>query len=210
MNKEAKHSDAKRPKENQEIIALRKAMSKALEEKRYEHTLGVAYTAAALAMRYGQNVHKAQTAGLLHDCAKNLTNEKRVDICRKNNIPINAAEEENPFLLHAKVGSYLAQKKYGISDREILDAITYHTTGRPDMTVMDKIIYIADYIEPGRSQAPGLPEVRRLAFTDLDDCLFRILGDTLDYLTASKMEIDEATRQTYDYYKSLREQNTER
>mgnify|MGYP002552710395 CR=1 FL=1 len=71
MNKEAKHSDAKRPKENQEIIALRKAMSKALEEKRYEHTLGVAYTAAALAMRYGQNVHKAQTAGLLHDCAKN-------------------------------------------------------------------------------------------------------------------------------------------
>ena len=201
MNKEAKHSDAKRPKENQEIIALRKAMSKALEEKRYEHTLGVAYTAAALAMRYGQNVHKAQMAGLLHDCAKNLTNEKRVDICRKNNIPINAAEEKNPFLLHAKVGSYLAQKKYGISDREILDAITYHTTGRPDMTVMDKIIYIADYIEPGRSQAPGLPE---------DDCLFRILGDTLDYLTASKMEIDEATRQTYDYYKSLREQNTER
>ena len=93
---------------------------------------------------------------------------------------------------------------------EILDAITYHTTGRPDMTVMDKIIYIADYIEPGRSQAPGLPEVRRLDFTDLDDCLFRILGDTLDYLTASKMEIDEATRQTYDYYKSLREQNTER
>ena len=203
MNKEAKHSDAKRPKENQEIIALRKAMSKALEEKRYEHTLGVAYTAAALAMRYGQNVHKAQTAGLLHDCAKNLTNEKRVDICRKNNIPINAAEEKNPFLLHAKVGSYLAQKKYGISDQEILDAITYNTTGRPDMTVMDKI-------EPGRSQAPGLPEVRRLAFTDLDDCLFRILGDTLDYLTASKMEIDEATRQTYDYYKSLREQNTER
>ena len=101
MNKEAKHSDAKRPKENQEIIALRKAMSKALEEKRYEHTLGVAYTAAALAMRYGQNVHKAQTAGLLHDCAKNLTNEKRVDICRKNNIPINAAEE-NPSLRQIK------------------------------------------------------------------------------------------------------------
>lgn len=205
MNKEAKHS-----KESQEIIALRKAMSKALEEKRYEHTLGVAYTAAALAMRYGQDVRKAQTAGLLHDCAKNLTNEKRVEICRKNNIPVNAAEEKNPFLLHAKVGSYLARKKYGITDPEILDSITYHTTGRPAMTEMDKIIYIADYIEPGRSQAPRLPEVRRLAFTDLDECLFCILRDTLDYLSASKMEIDEATLQTYDYYKSLREQNTER
>ena len=192
------------------VIEIRKHLKKKLDPMRFEHTLGVSYTCQALAMRYGYDLDKAELAGLLHDCAKNLTNEKRLDICRKNNIPINAAEEKNPFLLHAKVGSYLAQKKYGISDREILDAITYHTTGRPDMTVMDKIIYIADYIEPGRSQAPGLPEVRRLAFTDLDDCLFRILGDTLDYLTASKMEIDEATRQTYDYYKSLREQNTER
>ena len=107
------------------------------------------------------------------------------------------------FLLHAKVGSYLAQKKYGISDQEIPGCHHLPYNRPPDMTVMDKIIYIADYIEPGRSQAPGLPEVRRLAFTDLDDCLFRILRGYSDYLTASKMEIDEATRQTYDYYKSL-------
>ena len=197
-------------KQTQEIMTLRKAMAKALEEKRYEHTLGVAYTAASLAMCYGQDVYQAQVAGLLHDCAKNYTNEKRISICKKNGIPINAAEQKNPFLLHAKVGSFLAREKYGVNDKAILDAITYHTTGRPNMSTLDKIIYIADYIEPGRRQASGLPEVRQLAFISLDDCLFRILKDTLDYLHASKMEIDMSTQQTYDYYKSLREQNTER
>lgn len=190
-------------KQIQEIMTLRKAMAKALEEKRYEHTLGVAYTAAALAMCYGQDVYQAQVAGLLHDCAKNYTNEKRINICKKNGIPMNDAEQKNPFLLHAKVGSFLAREKYGVKDKEILDAITYHTTGRPCMSTLDKIIYIADYIEPGRRQAPGLPEVRQLAFTSLDDCLFRILKDTLDYLHASKMEIDMSTQQTYDYYKML-------
>ena len=83
MNKETKNS-----METQEILTLRKAMEKALEGKRYEHTLGVAYTAASLAMCYGQDVHKAQVAGLLHDCAKNYTNEKRINICRKNGIPM--------------------------------------------------------------------------------------------------------------------------
>lgn len=81
-------------KQTQEIMTLRKAMAKALEEKRYEHTLGVAYTAASLAMCYGQDVYQAQVAGLLHDCAKNYTNEKRISICKKNGIPINAAEQK--------------------------------------------------------------------------------------------------------------------
>lgn len=190
-------------KENHEIIRLRKEMEKALETKRYEHTLGVAYTAANLAMCHGCDIRKAQIAGLLHDCAKNLSNEKRLHICHKHNIPINAAEEKNPFLLHAKVGSYLAKKDYGIEDPEILDSITWHTTGRPGMTTLDKIIYIADYIEPGRNQAPNLDEVRKLAFQDLDKCLFKILTDTLEYLGSSDMEIDESTQQTYDYYAVL-------
>lgn len=192
-------------KENSEMISLRREMEKALESKRYEHTLGVAFTAASLAMCHGADMRKAQTAGLLHDCAKNLTNEKRLTICRKNGIQISDAEQKNPFLLHAKVGSYLAKEKYGIKDREILDAITCHTTGRPAMTTLDKIIYISDYIEPGRCQAPNLSLVRQLAFQDLDECLFQILKDTLEYLSASGMEIDAATEETYLYYKSLRE-----
>lgn len=192
-----------------EMIHLRKEMEKILENKRYEHTLGVAYTAVSLAMRYGYDIKKAQIAGLLHDCAKNLSNEKRLHICRKHNIEINPAEEKNPFLLHAKVGSYLAKKEYAVADQEILDAITWHTTGRPGMTMLEKIIYIADYIEPGRNQAPNLDLIRKLAFEDLDECLYQILKDTLDYLNASGMEIDSSTRETFDYYKEQRGKNHE-
>ncbi|HJA93856.1 MAG TPA: bis(5'-nucleosyl)-tetraphosphatase (symmetrical) YqeK [Candidatus Eisenbergiella merdipullorum] len=188
-----------------DLTELRKCMEKELDPKRYEHTLGVAYTAAALAMRYGADIKKVQTAGLLHDCAKNLTNEKLIRTCHKHNIAINAAEQKNPSLLHAKVGSFLAWHKYGIEDREILDAIMWHTTGKPEMRLLDKILYIADYIEPGRNQAPNLPQARKLAFVDLDGCLFLILRDTLAYLSASKTEIDPMTQQTYDYYRNEKE-----
>ena len=180
-------------------------MEHELDPRRYEHTLGVAYTAAALAMRYGADMKKAQIAGLLHDCAKNLSSEKQIRTCHKHSIAINAAEQKNPSLLHAKVGSFLAWHKYGIEDREILDAITWHTTGKPEMRLLDKILYIADYIEPGRNQAPNLPQARKLAFEDLDECLFLILRDTLAYLTASKAEVDPMTQQTYEYYRAERE-----
>ena len=96
-----------------DIRKIRKAMEKALDPKRYEHTLGVAYTAAALAMRYGEDINNAILAGMLHDCAKCLTNEKRLIICEKYNIAISDAERKNPYLLHAKVGSFLAMKNMG-------------------------------------------------------------------------------------------------
>ncbi len=196
---------AKEKKPGADLSVLRRCMERRLEPKRYEHTLGVAYTAAALAMRYDADPLKAQIAGLLHDCAKNLTHEKQLHICKKQGIAVNVAEKKNPSLLHAKVGSFLAWHKYGIEDREILDAITWHTTGKPDMRLLDKILYIADYIEPARNQAPNLPQARRLAFEDLDECLFLILRDTLAYLSASKAEIDPMTQQTYEFYRAEKE-----
>ena len=189
----------------EELKDIQKDLSKKLKKERYEHTIGVMYTAASLAMCYGEDVQKALTAGLLHDCAKNLSSEKQIRTCHKHSIAINAAEQKNPSLLHAKVGSFLAWHKYGIEDREILDAITWHTTGKPEMRLLDKILYIADYIEPGRNQAPNLPQARKLAFEDLDECLFLILRDTLAYLTASKAEVDPMTQQTYEYYRAERE-----
>ena len=101
-----------------DLKKIRKAMEKELDPKRYEHTLGVAYTAASLAMCYGADLNSALIAGMLHDCAKCLSNEKKISICKKHDLPINPAEEKNPFLLHAKVGSYLASKKYGVTDPE--------------------------------------------------------------------------------------------
>ncbi len=184
---------------------IRKAMEKTLDAKRFEHTLGVAYTAAALAMRYGYDIQKAQTAGMLHDCAKCMSNEKRLNICAKHNIAVNEIERRNPFLLHAKVGSYIAMQKYNIHDSDIINAILNHTTGRPDMSLLEKIVYVADYIEPGRKQAPNLGEIRRLAFEDLDVALFRILKDTLVYLNQVDGETDPMTQKTYEFYKNYME-----
>lgn len=183
---------------------LRKQMEKVQDEKRYEHTLGVAFTAASLAMRYGADVKQAQVAGLLHDCAKCMTNEERLSICKKNKLEVTPVEKANPFLLHAKVGAFLAKEKYGIQDEEILSAVRFHTTGRPNMTLLEKIVFTADYIEPSRKTAPNLDEVRTLAFQNLDMALCKILSETLDYLDTVDQEIDPMTKKTYDYYNGER------
>ena len=185
--------------------ALRKQMEKVQDEKRYEHTLGVAFTAASLAMRYGADVKQAQVAGLLHDCAKCMTNEERLSICKKNKLEVTPVEKANPFLLHAKVGAFLAKEKYGIQDEEILSAVRCHTTGRPNMTLLEKIVFTADYIEPSRKTAPNLDEVRTMAFQNLDIALCKILSDTLNYLDTVDQEIDHMTKETYHYYNGERE-----
>lgn len=183
-----------------ELSKIRKAMEKSLDPKRYEHTLGVEYTAAALAMRYDAPIGNARLAGLLHDCAKCLSNDKRLAICEKHNISVSDIERRNPYLLHAKVGSFLAMHEYGVTDPDVINAILNHNTGRPGMSLLEKIIYVADYIEPGRKQAPNLQEIRKLAFMNLDHALLRILEDTLSYLKNSGSEIDPMTEKTYLYY----------
>ena len=188
-------------KKSDQLRKLRKEMEKLQDARRFEHTLGVEFTSAALAMRYGASVRDAQTAGLLHDCAKCLTDRERVSICQKNNISMTELEMENPFLLHAKVGAFLARERYGVTDQDILNAIHNHTTGRPGMSLLEKIVFIAEYMEPGRSHAPNLEEIRCMAFADLDRTLLKILGDTLDYLDSGNGDVDPMTRKTWEYYK---------
>ena len=187
------------------IEKIKNKISRRQDGIRFEHTVGVMYTAASLAMCYGADMEKAYLAGLLHDCAKHYSGEKKLDLCKKYNIPISDAELENPGLLHAKLGAYLAEHKYDIHDQEILDSIIWHTTGRPDMTLMDKIVYIADYIEPNRNQAPNLAHFRQLAFEDIDECLYQILEASLAYLKTRNEVIDPMTEQTYLYYKNWKE-----
>ena len=103
------------------------------------------------------------------------------------------------------MGAYIAKEKYDIEDTEILDAIACHTTGKPAMTLLEKIIYISDYIEPMRNKASNLEEVRKMAFVDLDEALFKILSDTLVYLEKSSKKMDPMTMQTYEYYRAQRE-----
>lgn len=198
-------SDGARPDKlkSDQLRKLRSEMEKVQDAKRFEHTLGVEFISAALAMRYGAPVGSAQLAGLLHDCAKCLTDKERVDICRKNDLPMSELERANPFLLHARVGAYLAEKKYKVKDQDIINAIRNHTTGRPEMSLLEKIVFIADYIEPGRKHAPNLEEVRSLAFTNLDQALFKILSDTLEYLEGGNGDVDPMTRRTWEYYREI-------
>lgn len=180
---------------------IRKKVKKSQDKERFEHTVGVMYTAASLAMAHSCDMEKAMLAGLLHDCAKCIPNDEKIKICEENHIIISSIEYENPSLLHAKLGALLAETEYGVKDPQILHAIKVHTTGEPDMSLLDKIIYIADFIEPNRDKAPNLSIVRELAFHDLDTCMARILRDTLTYLINGGGSIDPATQITYEFYK---------
>ncbi len=189
-----------------DLKKIRKAMEKALDARRYEHTLGVEYTAAALAMCHGASIKNAQLAGLLHDCAKCLSDEKRLSLCEKHNISVNDIERRNPSLLHAKVGSFLAMEEYNVTDPDVIHAILNHTTGRPGMSLLEKIVFVADYIEPGRNKAVNLDEIRKLAFANLDMAMIRILEDTLQYLEECGGDIDPMTRKTYEFYRTGKEE----
>lgn len=184
-----------------QLDEIRKKVKKHLDKNRYRHTISVMHCAAALAMRYDVDMKKAMLAGLLHDCAKCIPAKEKFALCRKYKIPVSKVEEENPSLLHAKIGAVLAKEKYHITDKEICHAIEVHTTGCPAMSLLDKIIYIADFIEPYRFEAPNLPQLRKLAFTDIDLCLRKMLHDSLEYLYSKKAPVDPMTEKTYLYYK---------
>lgn len=188
---------------DEQIHAIEKELKKELTKERFEHTRGVMYTSACLAMRYGCDMRKAMLAGLLHDCAKHIPNEKKLKLCKKNHIELTQAELDNPSLIHAKLGAFLAKNQYDIEDSDILHAIRVHTTGAPEMNLLDKIIFLADYIEPNRNKAKNLSIIRELAFQDIDKAILQNLSDTLRYLDENKEKgsIDPMTLQTYEYYK---------
>ena len=182
------------------IAEIKHSLQSRLSERRYEHTLGVEYTCCALAMRYGADMEQARLAGLLHDCAKHYSGEKLIKKCAEYQLSMNEYEKAFPELLHAKVGANLARTKYGIEDKAVLDAIDCHTTGKPNMNLLEKILYVADYMEPNRDRAPRLNEIRTLAFSDLDACLLMILSGTLNYLKSTGSVIDPQTEATYEFY----------
>lgn len=189
-----------------EFETIQEKLKTSLDKLRYEHTLGVMYTAGCIAMAHRFDVKKAMLAGLLHDCAKCMTHEERLLLCEKYNVQVTASELENKALLHAKAGAIIAKIEYDITDENILHAIAVHTTGEPDMNMLDKIIYIADYIEPGRDKAPNLELVRSLAYKDLDVCMAQILYDTLNYLQTRGGSIDPTTELTYHFYEKYRKE----
>ena len=172
----------------EELLHIKKELSKKLKKERFEHTVGVMYTSASLAMR------------LLHDCGKYCSAKEQLKLCEKYKITLTDLEHSMPALIHAKLGAYLAENEYGIKDREVLDAITYHTTGRPEMTMLEKILYIADYIEPNRREIPGLSKIRQIVFQNIDQAICLSSERTIRYLEDNGNKIDPMTIKTYEFY----------
>lgn len=163
-----------------------------MSPQRLIHTLGVEETAIKLAQKYGGPIRSAQVAALLHDCSKDLPGKVLLKKAQDSGIIFGEVEANYPDLLHGPVGSVVAKEEYGVADFFILHAISVHTTGCPRMTLLDKIIYIADYIEPNRD-FPGVDDLRNLAWRDLDKCLMLSFNRTLFYLIEGGKPIHQNT-----------------
>lgn len=177
-------------------------LEKHLKPERFRHSLGVAYTAASIAMAFGADISTAYRAGLLHDCAKGYSLKDQEFLCKKYGIVLDSTLRQSPQLMHSALAPYVARDDYGENSKEIMDAIEYHTTGKPEMTLLEQIIFVADYIEPNRKLIPGLTQVRKMTFVDLNRCTAEILKNTIVYLEKNNQKIDHRTIETYEYYQT--------
>lgn len=171
-------------------------IKKHLPEHRYIHTIGVTDTAISLAKQFGANESKAELAGIFHDYAKYRPKEEMVEIIQSEQLPEDLLLF-NSELWHAPVGAYLVKKEIGITDEEILQAIRSHTTGRAGMTTLEKVIMLADYIEPNRS-FPGVDDVREVAKDDLDKALVMSIQNTIKFLLNKNALVYPQTVETYN------------
>lgn len=178
------------------IDEIKEDLKNTLSERRYIHSLGVMEMAVELAKIYNVDEKKAELAGLLHDNAKEMTAEELLKYVADNNIEITEVERINTKILHGKVGADIAKKKYGIS-REIQEAIEYHTTTNPNMTTLDKIVFVADKIELNRkSDTYNIDAERELAKRDLDGAVIFIINSNITSLIAKDKLINEESIQT--------------
>lgn len=163
-----------------DITEIEQRIKRALDKKRYEHSLGVANEAREMALRLGADEDKAYLAGLLHDCAKCMSMEEYKALSLKYNVELDDITLNCPPVIHAPIGAAVAEYEYNITDSEILDAIRYHTVARENMTLLDKIIYLADMTEPGRD-FDGVDEIRALAALDILNAYKRAVARSLIY-----------------------------
>ena len=171
-----------------ELQEIRSRLSERIKRKRLSHTMLTACEAVKLAANYGADCKKARLAAMLHDCVK-LPNKELIEFCDTNGYAIS---DEDPYLIHARLGAVIAEEEYGVTDQEILQAIRNHTLGRVGMSLMDKIIYVADKIEPSRHYE-GLDAVRELAYQNLNEAMLLVMQHSADYTLSSGRTINPST-----------------
>ena len=200
------HDDAvKEVKFMLSVETMQEKLQSAISVKRYIHTLGVADEAVKLAEIYGtvQDQQKARVAGLLHDCAKDYPESMRQRFCKEYKVKTDEIMNKQTDLIHPFLGAEVAKREYQVMDEDVLNAIRFHTTGRPNMSLLEKIVFIADYIEPNREKFGGLEEARRLAYLDLDKAMAYILENTIEYVKARGRLLHPLSQDALDYYKNL-------
>lgn len=168
---------------------IKEYLKENLRENRYNHTLGVVLTAKKLAVINNVDENKAEIAALAHDVAKNMTIYQLKDIIKKNNIELSYEEEQTPELWHSIVSPIIGKKVFNIEDEEILSAMRWHTTGKENMSNLDKIIYVADMIEPNRNFF-GVDKIREEVFKDLDKGILMAMTHTIRYLLDKGFLVD--------------------
>ncbi len=188
----------------QNIDSMTLFVKNRINEKRYLHSLGTAKEAAELAKKYGADKNKAYIAGLLHDVAKGLSADSLKAIASENGIKVDEHEVNNPELLHGKVGAAIVRRELGINDEDILSAIKWHTTGHKNMTLLEKIIYLADIIEPGRN-FPETDALRALAYKDLDEAMLKGLGHVMRFVKAKGLTLHPNSIEAYEFIKMAEE-----
>ncbi len=161
-----------------EYTNIKHELKKMLKEDRYIHTLATQREAVKLAKNYGYDTEKASLAALLHDCAKNMDPDAMIDILKKQYYKIDEIERVNTALLHGKAGRIVAKFKFNITDEDVLSAIEYHTTGKENMTMLQKIVFLADVIEETRTYE-GVEEVREMAYQNIDKAIVMSLNRTI-------------------------------
>ena len=174
----------------------------ALKPHRFAHSLSVAATARLLAERFGENPEKAEKAGLLHDCAKNLSLAEMHRIIAENGMIVDEQMLSQDSLLHSIAGACLIQRMYGVTDPDIIDAVASHNTGRPGMSRLSMCVCLADSIEPGRMPYPHLDEIRCLAETSLEKALLLSLEGVRDQVLSNGWYLHPRTRDTIDWLRS--------
>lgn len=186
--------------------ALINQLSNEVNPKRMLHSIKVMEVAEKMAIHYHVDVEKAKIAAILHDCGKNYKGQEALEYVKEIPYEPDPIEKLQPKLLHGIIGQHLAKTKYNINDNEILDAIRWHTTGRAGMSNLEKIIYIADYIEPLRT-FKGIEEMRRLAFIDLDECIIHCAESSINYVLKKGVLLHHKTVETRNYSLTLINKN---
>ncbi|SDK57464.1 bis(5'-nucleosyl)-tetraphosphatase (symmetrical) YqeK [Natronincola ferrireducens] len=167
--------------DNNIITKIKDSLQNTINPKRYLHTMGVVDASIILAQKYDGDIFHATVAALLHDYAKDFSRQQLMDYINTHNLSVDPIMLEAYQLLHGKVAASIAEKKFHIDNIDILNAIKHHTTGRKNMSKLEKIIYLADFIEKGRNY-PGVEELRKIAEEDLDKAVLRALNNTIVYV----------------------------